>query len=233
MRRAHWVCLRAVNSTIWKRPITIIYATQSITEEHSSPSSSTTDCPSGRGSFPVLQTAHCHKLHTSVCGSLLPTTAPTGYATLHVSETSTALTGYATLHVSENFHSPDWVCYTSLKTLNHGPNWVCYTSLKTVSWQVSIAAQMAVGLKAHRQLKLYQATFLLQMLSVYASTNKTKIIWTEMALILHPEQTHLTQALCTKIKLMPALQSIMACSKPLFWIKHNAQTSAHLWNDSI
>ena len=177
MRWAHWVCLRAVNSTIWKWPITIIYVTQSIPEEHSSPSSSTTDCPNGTGSFPVLQTAHCHKLHTSVCDSLLPTTAPTGYATLHI---------------SENFHSPDWVCYTSLKTSNHGPDWVCYTSLKTVSWQFFIAAQMAVGLKAHRQLKLYQTTFLLQMLSVYASTNKTKIIWTEMALTLCPEQTHLT-----------------------------------------
>ena len=31
---------------------------------------------------------------------------------------------------------------------------------------------------------------------------------------------------------MPVLQSIMACSKPLFWIKHNAQTSACLSNDS-
>ena len=113
---AQWVCLRAVNITIWKRPITIIYATQSIPTEHSPLSSSTTDCPNGRGNFPCFTNRSLPQ--TSHIGLWQPSSN-------HIPD----WVCYTSLKTSN--HSPDWVCYTSLKTSNHSSNWVCYTSLKT------------------------------------------------------------------------------------------------------
>ena len=252
---AQWVCLRAVNITIWKRPITIIYATQSIPTEHSPLSSSTTDCPNGRGNFPCFTNRSLPQ--TSHIGLWQPSSN-------HIPD----WVCYTSLKTSN--HSPDWVCYTSLKTSNHSSNWVCYTSLKTSNhipdwvcytthlWKLPNTAltgyatlhisenfqpqpwlgmlhisensepQPRLGMlhisenfqpqpwlgmlhvSENCQLTIFhwcsngsrlestQATqttsgyvSLTNAHNVYPSTNKTKIIWIEMALILCPEQTHL------------------------------------------